>query len=97
MVKCLNIGKNIGQPIYRSISSICTTVVLQIVINIAKKKKHMVNFHFVGVILMWSVILKLFYLCYEHLQHMCSQTDDDVFLICWCFFYLHVLSEVAAR
>ncbi len=57
----------------------------------------MVNFHFVGVILMWSVILKLFYLCYEHLQHMCSQTDDDVFLICWCFFYLHVLSEVAAR
>ncbi len=23
--------------------------------------------------------------------------DDNVFLICWCFFYLHVFSEVAAR
>ncbi len=23
--------------------------------------------------------------------------DEDVLLICWCFFYLHVFSEVAAR
>ncbi len=25
------------------------------------------------------------------------QIDEDVFLICWCFFYFHVFSEVAAR
>ncbi len=23
--------------------------------------------------------------------------DEDVFLICWCLFYLHVFSEVAAH
>ncbi len=23
----------------------------------------------------------------------CCQTDADVFLICWCFFFLHVISE----
>ncbi len=27
---------------------------------------------------------------------ICCQTDENVFLICWCFFYLHVFSEVAA-
>ncbi len=27
----------------------------------------------------------------------CCQTDEDVFLICWCFFFLHVFSEVAVR
>ncbi len=27
----------------------------------------------------------------------CCQIDEDVFLICWCFFSLHVFSEVAAR
>ncbi len=37
-----------------------------------------------------------FCLCCEYLQHMCCQTDEDVFFICWCFFYLHVFSEVAA-
>ncbi len=49
------------------------------------------------------------WLCCEHLQCVslfgcvlsicstCCQTDEDVFLICWCFFYLHVFSEVAAR
>ncbi len=59
----------------------------------------MVNFRFAGVILMWSVLLARFFvcLCCEHLQHMCCQTDEDVFLICWCFIQLHVFSEVAAR
>ncbi len=37
------------------------------------------------------------FLCCEHLQHMCCQTDMDVFLICWSFLYLRVFSEVAAR
>ncbi len=49
------------------------------------------------------------WLCCEHLQCIslfgcvvsicstCCQIDEDVFLICWCFFYLHVFSEVAAR
>ncbi len=49
------------------------------------------------------------WLCCEHLQCVsllvcvvsicstCCQIDEDVFLICWCFFYLHVFSEVAAR
>ena len=36
-------------------------------------------------------------LCCEYLQHVCCQTDEDVFLICWCFFYLNVFCEVAAR
>ncbi len=47
-------------------------------------------------------------LCCEHLQcvslfvcvgsicTICCQNDEDVFLICWWFFYLHVFSEVAA-
>ncbi len=50
-------------------------------------KKNMVNFHFVGVILLWSVLLVHFFicLCSEYLQHMCRQTDGYVFLICWCF------------
>ncbi len=26
----------------------------------------------------------------------CCQIDEDVFFICWCFFYLHVFFEVAA-
>jgi len=49
------------------------------------------------------------WLCCEHLQRVslfvcvasictiCCQNDENVFLICWCFFYLHVFSEVAAR
>ncbi len=53
--------------------------------------------------------IKCFWLCCEHLQcvslfvcvvsifTICCQTDENVFLICWCFFYLHVFSEVAAR
>ncbi len=28
---------------------------------------------------------------------MCCQIDEDVFLICLCFIYLNVFSEVAAR
>ncbi len=47
--------------------------------------------------------------CVEHLQcvslfvcvvsicTICCQNYDFFFLICWCFFYLHVFSEVAAR
>ncbi len=36
-------------------------------------------------------------MCCEDVQRVCCQTDEDVFLISWCFFYLHVFSEVAAR
>ncbi len=53
--------------------------------------------------------IKCIWLCCEHLQcvslfvcmvsicTICCQTDENIFLICWCFFYLHVFSEVAAR
>ncbi len=53
--------------------------------------------------------IKCIWLCCVHLQcvslfvcvvsicTICCQTDENVFLICWCFFYLHVFSEVAAR
>ncbi len=27
------------------------------------------------------------FLCREHLQCLCCQTDEDVFLICMCFFF----------
>ncbi len=30
----------------------------------------------------------LFWLCCEHLQRVCCQIDESVFLICRCFFYL---------
>ncbi len=36
-------------------------------------------------------------MCCEDLQRVCCQTDEDVFLICWCFFYLQVFSEVAGH
>ncbi len=51
----------------------------------------------------------LIWLCCEHLQcvslfvcvvSICTiycQNYENVFFICWCFFYLHVFSEVAAR
>ncbi len=50
--------------------------------------------------------IKCIWLCCEHLQcvslfvcvvsicPICCQ-NENVFLICWCFFYLHVFSEVA--
>ncbi len=53
--------------------------------------------------------IKCIWLCCEHLQcvslfvcvvSICTiwcQNDENIFLICWCFFYLHVFSEVAAR
>ncbi len=53
--------------------------------------------------------IKCIWLCCEHLQRVsffvcvvrictiCCQNDENVFLICWCFFYLHVFSEVAVR
>ncbi len=53
--------------------------------------------------------IKCIWSCCEHLQcvslfvcvvsicTICCQTDENIFLICWCFFYLHVFSEVAAR
>ncbi len=31
----------------------------------------------------------LFWLCCEHLLHVCCQINESVFLICRCFFYLH--------
>ncbi len=51
--------------------------------------------------------IKCIWLCCEHLQRVslfvfvvsictiCCQNDENVFLICWWFFYLHVFSEVA--
>ncbi len=53
---------------------------------------------------MYLVVLWAFTVCYSLYLFVlwlicttCCQTDEDVFLICWCFFYLHVFSEVAAR
>ncbi len=37
------------------------------------------------------------FVCVVSICTTCCQTDEDVFLICWCFFYLHVFSEVSAR
>ncbi len=37
---------------------------------------------------------------YLFVMSICStfcQIDKDIFLICWCFFYLHVFSKVAAH
>ncbi len=64
--------------------------------NTTKKKKCAAN-----IICIW--------LCCEHLQcvslfvcvvsicTICCQNDENVFLIYWCFFYLHVFSEVAVH
>ncbi len=35
--------------------------------------------------------------CVVSICSTCCQTDEDVFLICRCFFYLHVFSEVPAH
>ncbi len=35
--------------------------------------------------------------CVVSICTICCQNDENVFLICWCFFYLHVFFEVAAR
>ncbi len=74
-----------------------------------RHKKHLLNF-LCEVILLLSVLLArspvfgcvvsicsaFIWLCCEYLQRMCCQTDEEVFLICWFFFYLHLFSEVAA-
>ncbi len=65
---------------------------------------------FLYLVVLWAFAVRFFiWLCCEHLQCVslfgcvvsicstCCETDEDVFLICWCFFYLHVFSEVAAR
>ncbi len=53
--------------------------------------------------------IQCIWLCCEHLQRVslfvcvvrictiCCQNDENVFLICWCLFYLHLFSECAAR
>ena len=33
----------------------------------------------------------------EHLQHMCCQSDEVVFLICCCFISLHVFSQMCTE
>ncbi len=38
-----------------------------------------------------------FFGCVVSICSICCQTDEDVFLICRCFFYLHVFSEVEAH
>ncbi len=37
------------------------------------------------------------FVCVVSICTNCCQTDENVFLICWCCFCLHVFSEVAAR
>ncbi len=37
------------------------------------------------------------FVCVVSICTICCQTAENIFLICWCFFYLHVFSEVAAR
>ncbi len=39
---------------------------------------------------------KILFGCVVSICSTCCQTDEDVFLICRCFFYVHVFSEVAA-
>ncbi len=36
------------------------------------------------------------FVCVVNICSTCCQIDEYVFLICWCFFHLHVFSEVAA-
>ncbi len=43
-----------------------------------------------------SLQIKLF-VCIVSICRTCCQIDEDVFFFCWCFFYLHVFSEVAVR
>ncbi len=53
---------------------------------------------FVNLHVLWGFAPRfLTCMCCEDLQRVCCQTDEDVFLICRCFFYLHVFSEVTAR
>ncbi len=52
--------------------------------------------------------IKCIWLCCEHLQcvslfvcvvsifTICCQSDENVYLICWCFFYLHVFWSCSA-
>ncbi len=49
---------------------------------------------FVCVVSVCSVSL---FVCVVSVCTICCQTDEDVFLICWWFFYLHVFSEVVVR
>ncbi len=60
---------------------------LQIEKNTCKLRKHFRQFR---------QLVSLF-VCVVSICTICCQTDEDVFLICWCFFYLHEFSEDAAR
>ncbi len=67
---------------------------LQMLTTQPKKKCAANKMHLV---VLWAFAVCFFiWLCCEHL-HICCQNDENVFLICWCFFYLHVFSEVAAH
>jgi len=54
--------------------------------------------HVISVVPSWSVLFAVVFLCTwlccEYLEHTCCcKTDEDVFLICGCFLYLHVFSS----
>ncbi len=50
----------------------------------------------IDLVVLW-VFAVCFFICVVSIFTICCQTDENVFLICWCFFYLHVFSEVVAR
>ncbi len=48
-------------------------------------------------VVLWLLAVRVFIYCVVSMCSTCCETDEDVFLICWCFFYSHVFSEAAAR
>ncbi len=48
-------------------------------------KKHTANAHNTTKYILFASRF-FFWLCCEHLQHVCCQIDESVFLICRCFF-----------
>ncbi len=50
-------------------------------------KKHTANAHSTTKYILFAARF-LLWLCCEHLQRVCCQIDESVFLICRCFFYL---------
>ncbi len=77
-------------------------IALQIEKNACKLRKRLPQFDHAHAANAHNTTKKAFavcffiWLCCEHL-HICCQNDENVFLICRCFFYLHVFSEVAAH
>ncbi len=72
-----------------------TTHTLQMLTTQPKKKRAANKFKFGCVVSICSVFLYLFVLW--AFAPSTVKMMKNVFFICWCFFYLHVFSEVAAR